>query len=156
VRVTKGSRPIDAAACEAAAKVCACFNLRRASRAASQFFDAILQPSGLRSTQFVLLALVRAGEPIAPARLAQSMVMDRSTLSRNIRPLANAGLLVSGKRKGARGTALALTPKGVRTLTAAVPLWEKAQRKLVEGIGPGRWAALAPLLERVAGAPSRS
>ncbi len=154
--MTKGSRPIDAAACEAAAKVCACFSLRRASRAATQFFDAVLQPSGLRSTQFVLLALVRAGEPVAPARLAQSMVMDRSTLSRNIRPLADAGLLVAGKREGARGTTLSLTPKGVRTLTAAAPLWEKAQRKLVASIGAARWEALAPLLERVASAPARS
>ncbi len=152
--MTKGSRPIDAAACEAAAKVCACFNLRRASRAASQYFDSVLQPSGLRSTQFVLLALVRAGEPIAPSNLARAMVMDRSTLSRNIRPLAGAGLLLAGRRKGARGTALSLTAKGVRTLTAAVPLWERAQRHLVEGMGPARWAALAPLLERVAAAPA--
>ena len=73
-----------------AAAGCSCAGLRRASRAVTQSFDAVLRPSGLRTTQLSLLvALAKLGR-VPVSRLAEALVMDRTTLTRNLRPLEKA------------------------------------------------------------------
>ncbi len=75
------------------AETCACLNVRKAARAVTQLYDEVLQPSGLRATQFnLLVAIALAGE--APVtRLADALVMDRTTLTRNLKPLESQGLI---------------------------------------------------------------
>lgn len=144
----------DKGACQAAAAACACFNLRKASRAVTQLFNAALQPSGLRSTQFVLMVVVRAEEPVSLPRLAHALVMDRSTLSRNLKPLEREGLLRATRSPERRGALVRLTPKGLRRLTEAVPLWEDAQKGFVERLGEARWGTLLSALSATVPATS--
>jgi DNA-binding MarR family transcriptional regulator len=136
----------DRDACKAAAAACACFNLRKASRAVTQLFNAELQPSGLRSTQFVLLVVARAEEPVSLPRLARLLVMDRSTLSRNLQPLERRGLVDVTRADEGRGATVRLTKKGLKVLAETVPLWEAAQRRFVGGLGEERWGALLAVL----------
>lgn len=132
-----------------AARVCACFNFRKASRAVTQLFDAVLQPSGLRSTQFVILVRIGAdGRPNLPD-LARHLNVDRTTLTRNLQPLAREGLLRISEGREERASIVRLTPKGERALAATVPLWEKAQKRFVEQFGGQRWPSMLEDLHRV-------
>jgi DNA-binding MarR family transcriptional regulator len=133
---------IDRAKIAEAAATCACFNFRKASRAVTSFFDAKLQPSGLRSTQLVILIAVALSEAAALAQLARLLVMERSTLTRNLRPLEKQGLLrvVSGSDRRTR--LVELTPEGRSALAGALPLWEEAQGRFVHQLGTDRWNSL--------------
>ena len=88
---------IDRAKLAEMARTCACFNFRKASRSVTQLFDQILAPTGLRSTQLVILMTGQLLGPSSIARLARELVMDRSTLTRNLKPLLNLGMLQLSK-----------------------------------------------------------
>ena len=72
---------------------CTCFNLRKAARAVTQMYDAALKPSGLRATQFALLSVVESNGPAGITELARALVTDRTTLTRNLKPLLDQELL---------------------------------------------------------------
>jgi DNA-binding MarR family transcriptional regulator len=123
----------------AAAQVCACLNFRRTARAVTRLFDATLEPSGLRSTQFVMLVSIRAeGEVDLPA-LAAFIGLERSVLTRRLTPLVRDGLVRKVASKTGRATRVRLTPKGRRRLERAVPLWQEAQGHFVDQVGDARW-----------------
>ena len=127
-----------------AATACACNNFRKASRAITQLFDQTLEPSGLRSTQLViLLEIIVAGTATVP-QLARRLVMDRSTLQRNIQPLVRRRFIKVDPTptKGRRSRGLTLTPQGRKAVKAAVPLWERAQSAFVQQLGQKRWSLL--------------
>ena len=73
---------------------CACLQLRMASRAITRLFDKILEPSGLKVTQFSFLAAVEEFDEPTLSVLANHLVMDKSTVARNLKPLEKAGLIV--------------------------------------------------------------
>src|SRR5438445_9613884 len=85
---------------EPKAEICNCSALRQAARHVTRFYDAFLLPAGLRTTQFSILAKLRRFGPLTINALAAEMVMDRTTLGRNIRPLQRKGLVAvaSGRR----------------------------------------------------------
>ena len=143
----KNTKP-DSKTLAEAARVCACFNFRKASRAVTQLFDAALQPGGLRSTQFVILVAVGAESRVRLPDLARALNVDRSTLTRSLQPLLRGGLLRLSGAVGDRATAVHLTAKGERTLRASVPLWEKAQTRFVEQLGARRWESILEDLGR--------
>ena len=118
---------------------CTCFNLRKAARAVTQYYDEVLKPSGLRATQFTLLVAAHNAGPITINRLAERLVMDRTTLTRNLKPLERQRLIqiVSGEDRRTR--AVTLTERGHEVLAQALPLWEEAQRQIVERLGRERW-----------------
>jgi DNA-binding MarR family transcriptional regulator len=133
---------IDRAACAAAVKVCACFNLRRASRAVTRLFDEILGRGGLRSTQFVALVAIRAeGNPSLP-RLARALGVDRSTLTRNLAPLVKSGLVEVSATPPSQTAAARLTSKGDKALVRCVPFWQEAQSRFEAKVGADTWHAL--------------
>ena len=121
---------------------CSCASLRKAARAVTQSFDAALAPVGLKATQFTVLATVeRLGE--APlTRLAEALVMDRTTLTRNLKPLERAGWLRLSEGEDRRVRRIALTRRGRALLDRARPLWQAAQSRVVEGLGEQRWSGL--------------
>jgi DNA-binding MarR family transcriptional regulator len=118
---------------------CACFNFRKASRTVTQLFDQILAPCGLRSTQLVILLAVKVIGPCGLARLARELVMDRSTITRNISPLVKQGLLQVSGKSGYRGKSVEVTSAGQKALAEAVPYWEEAQGRLLNRLGRERW-----------------
>ena len=82
---------------------CACLNVRKAARAITQLFDEVLQPTGLRSTQFPLLVTVALLGEAPVTQLAEELVMDRTTLARNLKPLESQGLLTQGDQAAFAG-----------------------------------------------------
>src|SRR5690606_5138065 len=90
--------PIDLEKCVEIAATCACFNFRKVSRTVTQLFDQVLAPLGLRSTQLVILVAAQVFGPVGMTQLARELLMDRSTITRNLRPLVAMGLLkLTGK-----------------------------------------------------------
>jgi DNA-binding MarR family transcriptional regulator len=124
------------------ARACACANLRKAARVVTQIFDAALAPSGLKSTQFTLLVTAcLVGEETVNG-LAEKMVMDRTTLSRNLKPLVRAGLLESSPGEDNRTRLIRISAEGKRALGQAYPMWEAAQEEVVGALGSERYEAL--------------
>jgi DNA-binding MarR family transcriptional regulator len=109
--------------------------LRKATRRLCQFYDDALRPTGLKLTQYsVLSTLAYAGDP-SITDLADRLMMDRTTLTRNLRPLQNAGWVRLGRGGDARSRAVELTPEGRRVLEAAAPVWRDAELAVRERLG---------------------
>jgi DNA-binding MarR family transcriptional regulator len=130
---------IDSAKLAEMARTCACFNFRKVSRSVTQLFDQTLAPTGLRSTQLVILITAELLGPSSIARLARELVMDRSTLTRNLRPLLGQHLLRLTKSQHAKQKSVAITDAGREALLKATPLWEQAQGRLVGRLGADHW-----------------
>lgn len=126
---------------------CACAGLRKASRAVTQLFDAALAPCGLRATQFTVLNAVALSEGVSMSRLAERLVMDRTTLTRNLRPLEKEGLIRIERGADQRERLIRLTRRGRTTFERALPHWIEAQKTIVDGFGIRRWRALLGELE---------
>ena len=133
--------------CDEVLRVCGSFNLRRAARSVTQLYDDFLHPTGLRSTQVVVLVILAKESEISMARLARELMLSPSTLSRNLRPLERDGLLeiVDNQR---RRKSVKLTLEGRQTLLDAVPYWLKAQQKFTELVGDQTWTELSEKLAR--------
>lgn len=128
---------------------CACLNLRKAARAMTQLYEKMMQPTGLRGTQFSLLVGLAAAGPATLTHLAKSYVTDRTTLSRNLRPLAKQGLVQITTGRDRRERVVALTPKGHEAVTRAFPLWRKAQERVIQELGEARWRRLREDLSEI-------
>ena len=117
------------------AQNCACFNVRKAARAVTQFYDNALKPTELRATQFTLLvALSRRGK-IGITQLADNLVMERTTLTRNLKPLQKQGLIKVTEGSDRRTRAIIITEAGQKKLQEAIPYWEQAQEFIATGLG---------------------
>jgi DNA-binding MarR family transcriptional regulator len=122
---------------------CACFNLRKATRAVTQYYDDILRPTGLRATQFSLLTVVQQFGTVSITRLAEEAVMDRTTLARNLDILEEEGLVrITAGKEDARVREVTLTRAAHEKLASALPYWEKAQRHVTASLGAGRASRL--------------
>ena len=133
------TREIDESKLAEMARTCACFNFRKASRSVAQLFDQILAPTGLRSTQLVILITGQLLGPSSIARLARELVMDRSTLTRNLKPLLSMGLLRFSKSESGKHKSVEVTDEGLAALNKAAPYWERAQTHLVSRFGTDHW-----------------
>ena len=137
---------------EAAAKFqqCNCLAIRQAARYLTQFYDQFLASSGLRTTQFSILATLRGFGPLSINALAKELVMDRTTLGRNMLPLEREGLIEIVPGSSDRRTKeLRLTEAGVARLRAAAPGWNQAQSRFEEAFGRKRSSQLRGLLREV-------
>jgi DNA-binding MarR family transcriptional regulator len=129
---------------------CVCFNLRRVTRAVTQFFDAELRRHGIRPTQTPVLGALSARPGWSMEELSDWLGMDRTTLVRNLHPLERDGLVeLSGSGRGNR-VLVSITPKGRKSLAKVLPAWCAAQKTVVETLGEKRWAALLSDLARAA------
>ena len=129
---------------------CNCLAVRQAARHATQFYDQFLAPSGLRTTQFSVLAKLKRLGPMTINALARDMVMDRTTLGRNILPLEREALIavVQGS-SDRRSKELRLTEAGAARLRAASAGWAEAQTRFEAAFGSARTAELRALLRAV-------
>ncbi len=125
---------------------CVCLNLRGAARAVTQLYDEILKPSGLKATQFSVLAAVAIKGPASMSVISRTLVMDRTTLTRNLKPLLERRLVKMGKGEDRRQRTIQLTQNGKTALARALPLWKKVQNQVVTGLGQARWRGMAQLL----------
>jgi DNA-binding MarR family transcriptional regulator len=129
---------------------CASFNFRRTARAVTRMYDAALQESGIRSTQFAILVGIAKSQPVSIGALGDVLVLDKTTLTRSLRLLKKDGLVAISERSTMRQRFLSLTPKGERTLAHSLPAWRKAHARFVSTVGVDYWIELRNELERLA------
>ena len=122
--------------------VCTCFNLRKAARAVTQFYSGIIRVSDLRGTQFSILAIVTMKGSATIKQLADLLVMDRTTLTRDLKVMEDHGLIKIASGKDRRMRVVTLTARGRKALVNALPLWERAQARMVQGLGEERFRRL--------------
>jgi DNA-binding MarR family transcriptional regulator len=126
---------------------CTNFKLRQLTRRVSQHYDAELGRAGLKGTQYSLLSNVLHLQPVQPGDLARAMHMDASTLTRNLRPLAEAGWVEIGAGADGRSRIVTITASGRRTRQEAQRHWKTAQEKLNRILGADRVQALHALID---------
>ncbi len=126
---------------------CNCLAVRQAARYVTQLYDRHLAQSGLRTSQYGILARLHRLGPMTINELAAELVMDRTTLGRNIRPLERDGLItITPGRSDRRIKELRLTGSGEERFEEARRTWVGAQRHFETGFGPARSAELRGLL----------
>jgi len=105
-------------------------------RAVSQHYDKTMAPAGLRGTQFTILTVLSRSEDLSISDLAEYLVMDRTTLTRNLKPLEKEGYLkVLPGLQDRRSRRIELTRAGRKAQKVAMPYWQKAQDEMVDFMG---------------------
>lgn len=128
---------------------CACFNVRRMSRAITQLYDEALKGAGIRSTQFSLLVGIAMAGDQGVGAVAQGLDMDRTTLSRNLKPLLAMELVEEVEGEDRRVRRIALTPKGQAVLEMSMPMWETAQKRMAQGLSKKHFDALPAIANEI-------
>ena len=126
---------------------CTVYRLRMATRRATRLYDACLAPCGLGIAQFGLLHILRSHPGASVTTLAEALDTDRTTMTRNLAPLAKAGLVQLGPGPDKRTRAVVLTASGQAVLERAYPLWRQAQSRVREVLGKERVDALHAMLD---------
>lgn len=130
-----------------ASGLCACSTLRRAARSATQLYDLVLQPMGLKATQFIALRSIDEAGELPQWRFAREQALAVETLSRRLAVLRRRGL-VSVRVGGNHGERLyRVTEEGKQLLARAAPYWERAQRRLAQTLGAPELQLLMRLCE---------
>lgn len=125
--------------------------VKRASRRLGQLYDAVLAPSGLRSTQCALLTQIRLSHGPTLRALAEAMAMDLSALGHTLKPLQRDGLVaLEADPRDRRAKRVRLTALGEARLDSALELWRVAQARFDAEFGAEQSAALRAALERLA------
>ena len=140
------SRPINS-------DLCNCAAMRKASRRVSQMYDAALAPAGLKATQLAILSAIgrRADDPPTMRELADALVMDRSTLGQNLRPLERDRLVAMEPSDADRRRKLiVLTESGRAKYAQARSLWRVAQERFERAVGTAEAASLRRILLSIA------
>src|ERR1700730_2417847 len=124
----------------------ACSQVRRLARNVSRLYDTRLSPEDLTITQYSLLADIERSGQLSHSMLAEKAGMDRTTLTRNLRPLTRAKWVAAVTGKDRRQHLLQLTVAGRRKLARSLPLWEVAQRQFLSQFGTESLQELIALL----------
>ena len=123
--------------------------LRQAARHLSQRYDRYMAQVGLRGTQYSILSKLDRWGPMPIGKLADSLVMERTALSRAIGPLQRDGLVAVGAGPDARTRSVALTADGKTRFKAAQAQWRRAQKDFETAFGVANAEALRAVLRRL-------
>lgn len=126
------------------------------ARAVARVYGATMRSLGVPTTQFHLLGSLALYPDAGMAELSEMLVLDRSTLVRNLKLLERDGLIVSTRPAGSRAKRFALTDAGRETVAAAEPLWEEAHRRLLAALGDAGLGDAGTALERLRVAAARA
>jgi DNA-binding MarR family transcriptional regulator len=130
---------------------CNCLALRQAARHVSQFYDQFLAPSGLRTTQYSILARLQRKGAMTMNALAADLVTDRTTLGRNLLPLEREGLIaIAPGQTDRRSKEVRLTSSGTARIRSARKAWDEAQAQFESAFGIKRAKELRALLHEIA------
>jgi DNA-binding MarR family transcriptional regulator len=127
---------------------CTCFRVRGAARRVTQIYGRHLAPTGLKISQFSLLGFVTAEGPVSIGRLSDLLTTDRTTLTRNLRPLLAAGLIERATSGDKRRHELVATATGRALLKRALPLWAAAEHEVRAAMGAKLTAELHGAIDR--------
>ncbi|CAN5665955.1 MarR family transcriptional regulator [soil metagenome] len=127
---------------------CTCFRVRSAARRVTQIYSKHLAPTGLKISQFSLLGFVSSEGPVSIGRLSELLAVDRTTLTRNLRPLLQGGLIERVPSGDRRRHELVATLDGRAMFKRAIPLWAAAEQDVRTAMGSTLTADLHGALER--------
>ena len=128
---------------------CLNVNLRKTSRLITNYYDAVLKPSGLRITQFTVLASIAYEQDQSITSLSQITDIDRTTLQRSLEILRREGLILMEKKDLGNVRSLSLTKKGESLLEGAIELWQKAQDEVIDFLGKSEFKQILKNLAEV-------
>ena len=128
---------------------CACTTLRKASRAVSRLYDEAMVGSGMTTTQLAILRSLGRTGTTPLSRLADSLVMDRTSLYRALPPLLAKGWMAVSDAERGKTKLADLTDAGREALIRAAPYWEAAQQTFVNAHGALAWAQMFDRLQDV-------
>jgi DNA-binding MarR family transcriptional regulator len=132
------------------ASTCLCNTLRQASRAVSRLYDEELRDIGLRTTQYSLLCYLKRCREVRQRDLGALTSLDETTLTRNLRPLVEAGWLAVDTGEDRREKLVSLTRAGAAKLKEARPAWERAQQRMRSRLPKAAWSNLLAVLPDLA------
>ncbi|WP_206241296.1 MarR family winged helix-turn-helix transcriptional regulator [Novosphingobium terrae] len=130
-------------------RLCVCTTMRRATRALTRAYDEALAPFGITVQQFAILRDIQRAGTIPLPRLAEGLVMDRTSLYRALPPLEREGLLVL-ESPSPRSRTATLTPAGQQRVADANPAWESLQTRILSAMQPGEWDQMQSSADRLA------
>ena len=129
---------------------CACTRLRTAARLITRAYDEALRPSGINASQLAILAAIDVGDATSIVTLAKRLDVDRTTLSRNLKPLEKMNLIRLGPEGWKRSKTMHVTAEGQRRLATAAGLWEHAQAGFLDRFGKAQWKRVETDLKAIA------
>jgi DNA-binding MarR family transcriptional regulator len=132
--------------------ICNCLALRQAARHATQLYDRHLAAEGLKTSQYSILAKLARLGPQSINSLAAMMVMDRTTTTRAVQPLARDKLVAIAPGEDERTRVVRITLAGEKRAKTAAARWREAQKEFEAGYGAGAAERLRAELARVVGA----
>ncbi len=129
---------------------CACSSIRRATRAVTQFYDKFMKNTGLTTPQFSLLVNIYKLGSISVNDLADKLLMDQTTVTRNITVLKKYSYVsIKKEESDARKKFISLTKEGLSKVTEILPLWENTQIQIEAGIGKERYQLFLDVLDDI-------
>jgi len=130
---------------------CVCTTVRKAGRALTRLYDAAIGRAELTTAQFAVLRELERSGPVTMSRVAEALIMDRTSLYRAVAPLLKKGLLKSvASEEDVRAKCLTFTPAGRARMARAAKEWELVQESVVAHVGPRRWQELSAVLLELA------
>lgn len=131
--------------------LCAYANMRKAVRVLAQRYDAALSTLDLKGTQFTVLSHIAQTQPVTIVKLAELLVLDRTTLTRNLRPLINAGFVETSEGQDRREKIVKLTTAGKDLYSRALVVWKSVQEEVVGELGNEKYDQLLNLTSDLTG-----
>lgn len=136
---------------------CACFNVRKAARAVTQHFASFMNVTGITESQFSVLSVLAQAGPLTMGRLADMLLMDRTSLTRTLRPLQHKSYVdVVPGLKDSRTREVHITEMGLDALSEALPHWSAAQKSLLSAFGANDWRDTKARLELLISASQKT
>ena len=131
-------------------KACMCQAIRRVARNLGNRYDEALKPLGITSGQFSILSSLRRPMPVRISALAKDLGMNRTTLTRDLKPLETRGYIATtADPEDARARCVFLTPAGKTVHDDALPVWERVQADITERLDGKDWQEIRPILDRL-------
>jgi DNA-binding MarR family transcriptional regulator len=140
---------LDTAVLWQLAATCACTHVRKAARVITQLYDTLLEPSGLRITQFIVLVTIALFEQDTVMQLAEKLAMDRSAVAHTLRSLEELGLVAVVPGSDRRTRLARLTEQGRHAVLRTLPYWRQAQKQMMARFGEQQIQSLLIDLKRV-------
>ena len=128
---------------------CVGFNLRKTTRALTQYYDSIIKEAGITANQNTLLMIIYLMQPMNIQNLAEASGTERTTLARNLKVMERDELINIKKGSDRREKVINISNKGENVLSKSFEMWRKAQHYLVDKIGEDKWKELRLELKEI-------
>ena len=131
-------------------QICVCANLRKKTRAVTQLYDKVLEPTQLKVTQYSMLANIARHKAVSVSQLGDILLLDQTTITRNVNLLKKNGYVdVTRDTQDGRTKIISLTAIGIEKLKEATPLWMEIQEKIIQDIGLDKYKDFYETLKKM-------